>query len=78
MIDGRALRAPLGWDAHAAVLNKTRVHANAAGGASAAKPSNRVLADLRFINTMDHELFDFARELVANRTRAGSDGAGPS
>ena len=45
---------------------------------SAAKPSNRVLADLRFINTMDHELFDFARELVANRTRAGGDGAGPS
>ena len=74
----RALRAPLGWDAHAAVLNKTRVHANAAGGASAAKPSNRVLADLRFINTMDHELFDFARELVANRTRTGGDGAGPS
>ena len=73
----RVLRVPLGWNEER--LRRAPVQANAA--ASRRSSSNDgaeektshipigLLADLRAINAPDVELFAFARELAANRTR---------
>ena len=64
----QVLRAPLGWDRHATVLERTPTRANAAPRAASSR-SKEMLANLAAINAPDLELFAFARELAANRTR---------